>query len=168
MKAILCLFVAFFVATLAFGQETTEVRFLSAEPAPVFRISSLIVENSGLSLTSEMTEVLKKMELMTIAPATMVVPNGDLWLSWGGTEDFSRTFYLRARGTPIEVRLIGNKTLALWSTVAAGFGSLALVISAAPVATSASVPLAIPVISGAVALGGLVGLVAFSPRVEVQ
>jgi len=149
------------------AQQTTELTFVAAEPAPVFRITSIVVENSGLSLTTELTEVLRKMELLTLAPSTVVVPNGDLLLSWGGTEEFSRTFAVHATGVPLEVRFSGNRSVALWSTYAAGIGALGLLASATLVSAPGALP-AVPAVSAGVGLAGLVGLLVFQPRVEVR
>jgi len=166
MKVLPVLF-SFLLPFAGFGQDTTEIRFVSSEQAPVFRISSLVVENSGLSLSSDVTEVMKKMELMTIAPSIVTVPNGDYLLNWGGTEEFNRTFVLHAGGSPLEVRLTGNRTVALWSLGAAGSGLMGVLLSAPSAWGSASNPLAVIVGSAVVAVGGLVGLLVYAPRVEV-
>lgn len=154
------------VASLSWGEET-EITFASADQTPVFRITSVLVEPSGVALTSDVTEVLKKMELLTLAPATIRLPNGDYLLNWGGTEEFNRSFTLRADGTPQTVHLRGNRTAALWSLGVAGSAGLAtLVMAPLAVRDAALVPWAAGTALGAV--GGLVGLLLFSPHVEVS
>lgn len=157
------------MASAAFGQ-STEVRFVASESTPVFQVTSLIAERSGLSLTTEMTEVYRKLELLTIPPSQVTLANGDYWLSWGGTEEFSRTFLLRATGTPVEVRLSGNRTLALWSTYGVALGTLGTLVTLAATSAPAgqgTFPAATSIVTGAVALAGAVGLVVFNPRVEI-
>lgn len=156
-----------FLSPLTLWSQETEIRFVAQEPSPVFRITSVVVENSGLSLTTDLTEVLRKMELLTIAPSTVQVPNGDLWLSWGGTEDFSRTFAIRAEGTPLEVRFSGSRPAALWSAYSAGLGALGFLASASLLSAQGPWP-AVPAASAALACGGLLGVVLFLPRVEVR
>lgn len=166
MRRILCLSALSLLALGAFAQET-ELRFSASGPEPVFRITSMVVEASGLSLTTDMTEVLKKMELLTLAPATIRVPNGDLLLSWGGTEDFSRTFVVRARGNPVEIRLVGNRAVALWATYAAGLGLFGFLASSSLLPLPGYLP-AVPWAAGTVGAVGLVTLAIALPRVEVD
>jgi hypothetical protein len=146
--------------------QTTTIHFVAAEPSPVFRITSLVVENSGLSVATEFTEVLRKMELLTLAPSTVEVPNGDLLLSWGGTEEFSRTFAVHAAGNPVEVRFTGNRAAALWSTYALGFGALGFVTTT-PMLSQGALG-AVPIGAAVVSAAGLVGLLWLEPRVEVR
>lgn len=156
------------VAPLSWAENTTELRFVAEGPTPVFKITSIIVEDSGLSLTSEMTEVLKRMELLTLAPGSVTVANGSYLLNWGGTEDFSRTFAVKAEGKPVEIRLWGNRTAALVSLGAAALGGLGALITTPTLGTDA--PAALPTLVGSavVSAAGFVGLAVFWPRVEVR
>lgn len=161
-----CVLLALLFPVLA-GAQTTEIRFLASEAAPVFRITSLVVENSGLSLTTEFTEVFRKMEFLTQAPSTVEVPNGELLLSWGGTEEFSRTFVLHADGRPREVRLNGSRSAALWSMYTVAIGALGTLASASLISAPGALP-AVPAVTSLVSAVGLIGLLVFQPRVEVR
>lgn len=156
------------VASMAGAQDTTELRFVADGPTPVFKITSIIVEDSGLSLTSEMTEVLKRMELLTLAPGTIAVPNGNYLLNWGGTEDFSRTFPVKAEGRPVEIRLSGNRTAALISLGAAAIGGLGALVAAPTLTSDSPASFHTLVGSATVSVAGLIGLAVFWPRVEIR
>ena len=161
-------FLLLFVPLAAFAQQT-EIRFVTNDPTPLFEIKSLIVEPSGLSLTSDVTEVMKRMELLAVPPVVLSVPNGPHLFNWGGTADFNRSFLVQADGRPLEVRLTGSRLVTEWSLYAMGFGALVSLVTAVPYVTSHGSPLqAIPITSGAISVVGLISFLINSPRVEVR
>jgi hypothetical protein len=88
----------------------TVVQFNSDFPVGLFRINSMIVEPSGKSMDASLSIVQKRMDLLTISPATLTLPNGDYILSIGVSDDFNRLVPLKATGTARTITVHGNQT----------------------------------------------------------
>jgi hypothetical protein len=155
---VLCLLGSF----SAFADETYKIDFAAKSPTPVFRINDFVVENSGVSLTSDVTVVLKRMELLTVAPDAVYLPDGDYLLNIGGYEAFNRTFLMKVDGRGKRVVLTGNAEAAKGFAYGAAIGTVGLIASVSSGSSIASVAF------GGLTLAGVIGWAIESPRAEVR
>lgn len=157
------------------ADETTTVRFQSSTGVPVFRIEELLVENSGIHLTSDINIVEKKMKLLTVSPSAVQLPNGNILLNIGGESDFNKSISLNLTGKPVTVTIAGSKEATMvWSAVTIS-GLLAFTLSLHNVddsanfnSTAGGVKLCLPFVFATATLAGAVGIVCNYPRVDVN
>lgn len=97
----LCLF------TLLASAQGTEIRFLSKGEEPVFLVKRIYAEE-GRNLTSDLSLGSLGLELLTVAPSTITLPEGSYLLNVRGVSNFNRIFPLVVEDKPREVRFLGD------------------------------------------------------------
>jgi hypothetical protein len=159
-------------AKVAAAGETT-VRVESPFPVGLFRVDSLSVDPSSRSLDANLTVTDKKLSLLGVSPADVVLPNGDYTLDVGSGDEFHRLVVLKADGRPRLVAVHGDPTVSrVAGVVTIVLGLAAFICSpntSSLFTTGQADALGIAaLVCGGLSVGGAVVWAISSPWVEVR
>ena len=95
-----------FHCVAGYSDDTTTVHFLSDTPLAVYRITSIIADERENSPISDFGFYLKDMELITVAPGAVELPNGDyLFAFLSSDEKVNHDFAVALDGTDLDISL---------------------------------------------------------------
>jgi hypothetical protein len=151
----------------------TALRIESAFPVGLYRVDSLMVDPSSRSMDANLTVTDKKLTLLGVSPAEVVLPNGDYTLDVGSGDDFHRLVVLKADGRPRLIAVRGDPTVSRVAgvvTIVLGLAAFICSPSTSSLFTTGQTDaLGIAALAcGGLSVGGAVVWAISSPWVEVR